>query len=343
MKIRKILNKQSINIKFPLNIKEKDKYLFTRELKRKIGVAYCYYFNDILIKSNSYPKIYDLNIIKDFLKFNSLSKFLLIKKLILLIIYLKNTFFFNKPNKNIPKAMIVYDRHSENYFHWLTDVIPKIIWAKKNKELKDYKIIIPKFLNKFQVHTIQALTKNYVIIDDLTTLKVSKLIYISEFHPSGLPRKNFLYATKKFYINKYNEKNSFRKIYISRSNAHRRRLKNEKDLINILKKNNFNIIKPENLSFKNQVNIFRNSSTLISLHGAGLTNLLWMKKRSNIIEIRDSNDFTLNPYFVLSQQMGHKYYYHLSKKNHYSNNIFHPDYELDVDNFYKIFSKVIKF
>ena len=72
-----------------------------------------------------------------------------------------------------------------------------------------------------------------------------------------------------------------------------------------------------------------------------MTNLIWLKKKSNIIEIRDKNDPTLNPYFVMSQQMGHNYYYHLSEKEYYSNNIFHPDYEIDIDKFYKKFSKIL--
>ena len=341
MKIKKILNYEYLKIKYPINIKRRDKYLFKNDINKKIPNSYCYTFKKILINKNSCPRIFNYAILTDFLKFNSLSKFILIKKLILFFLCLKNFLLMKKPNKFIAKALIVHDRHSENYYHWITDVLPKIIWAKKNKVFKNYKLVIPEFSNKFQIQTIKKITKNYILIDKFTTFEINKLKYLSEFHVSGSPRKIFLNETKKIFINKKKSENEYRKIYISRLNTKRRRLKNEKNFTDLLIQKKFKIIETDKLSFQQQVNIFNNCSTLVSLHGAGLTNLIWLKKNSNIIEIRDKKDITLNPYFVLSQQMGHNYYYHLSEKEHYLNNVFHPDYEINIDKFCKKFSKII--
>ena len=342
MNITKILNKDYIKIKYPKNIKKKDKYLFNKEINKKIPESYSYTFKNVLINKNSCPRIFNIIVLRDFLKFNSLSKFILIKKSILLVSFFINLLFIGRPNKFISKAIIVHDRHSENYFHWITDVLPKIIWAKQNKIFDDYMLVIPKFKNRFQIETIKKITKNFIIIDDFITLKIKKLEYIGEFHTSGSPRKFFLNETKKIFINKaIIKKNSYKKIYISRLDAKRRRLKNEKHFTDKLIKKDFKIIQIDNLSVVQQVNIFKNCTTLISLHGAGLTNLIWLKKNSSIIEIRDKKDIALNPYFVMSQQLNHNYYYYLSKKEHYRNNFFHPDYEINVNEFFENFSKIL--
>ena len=43
--------------------------------------------------------------------------------------------------------------------------------------------------------------------------------------------------------------------------------------------------KPELLSFKNQINLFENSSVIMGAHGASLANIIFCKPRTKIIEI----------------------------------------------------------
>ena len=50
-------------------------------------------------------------------------------------------------------------------------------------------------------------------------------------------------------------------------------------------KKKFEIHKPETISFKNQINLFRNSSIIIGAHGAAFTNIIFCKPGTKIIEI----------------------------------------------------------
>ena len=45
-------------------------------------------------------------------------------------------------------------------------------------------------------------------------------------------------------------------------------------------------VKPEELEFAEQVELFSQAKCVIAQHGAGLTNLLWMKPRTNVLEIK---------------------------------------------------------
>lgn len=48
---------------------------------------------------------------------------------------------------------------------------------------------------------------------------------------------------------------------------------------------------------------------LVSLHGAGLTNMLFMHKGGSVLELRKSDDSNNNCYFSLTSALDLNYYY----------------------------------
>jgi hypothetical protein len=54
---------------------------------------------------------------------------------------------------------------------------------------------------------------------------------------------------------------------------------------------------------------------LLSIHGAGLTHMLWMKLGSKVLEIRVKNNINDNCYFTLTSDLNHNYYYFIAKTN----------------------------
>ena len=92
---------------------------------------------------------FNYDIIADYLSFTSLSKFILIKKIITLQNYILKISFkklFNQKISLSGKHIMVHNRNSLGYFHWLTDTLPKIIYAKKTHN--NFTIILPKELKK---------------------------------------------------------------------------------------------------------------------------------------------------------------------------------------------------
>ncbi len=340
---RKILEKENVKINYPENIKKEHRKLFDQELNRSNPAAYVFYFKNIRFTNKMVPLIFNLKIIRDFLKLNSISRYKYIKKLFLILQYLY-FYFFKKLHlkKVINNGIIIHDRHSKNYFHWVTDVLPKLIIAKEKKLLKNKTIILPNYKSQFQLDSIKKITKNVVYNNTYSKdLIVKNLLYVSELHLSGYPRKIYLKKIRSKFARDYNFTKKPIKIYISRSNSDRRKLTNESKLIKILKKKKFKILKMEKINFDDQINYCLRASIIISLHGAGLTNLIWMKKKTKLIEIRGSEDKNLNPYFVMSKHLGIKYYYFLAKKNFLSYFFSHQNYELDIKSFLKEFKSFL--
>jgi capsular polysaccharide biosynthesis protein len=58
--------------------------------------------------------------------------------------------------------------------------------------------------------------------------------------------------------------------------------------------------------------LFSSASHLISVHGAGLTNMLFMHTNTRVMEIRRRDDLLNYCYFFMAHSLGLKYYYFLA-------------------------------
>ena len=103
----------------------------------------------------------------------------------------------------------------------------------------------------------------------------------------------------------------FPKIYISRAKAPKRKILNEEEIISILVSLGFEIIYMEDLDFFSQVKLMSECKYLVSLHGAGLTNELYLPETAKVFEIRHPKDKLNNCYYLLATALSLKYYYFL--------------------------------
>jgi capsular polysaccharide biosynthesis protein len=105
---------------------------------------------------------------------------------------------------------------------------------------------------------------------------------------------------------------------------------NEIGVINTIKNVGYRLVLNEELSFRQQVQLMLGTNVLLGLHGAGLTNMIFMPAGSVIVEIRKEEDSQNNCFFSLASALGHKYYYVLAKpfksnipiNDHFSDNVF---------------------
>lgn len=339
---KKILSNEIIKRDLPINIDKDDIYLFKKDLKKKIRKSFIYKFNRISITQDGMLIASESEILKDFLSFSSLSKSINTKKIILLIYYkiknIINILFFSKINLN-GNFFIIHNRNSEGFFHWITDTLPKLSIAKKHIG-KNYILILPsKLKKKFIIDSLKILKVRHIFLKKNFNYIIKNLYYIGELYPSGNPRANII---KNFVKNFKIYKKRKLRIYISRNESERRKISNEKELINVLKKYNFKVVHMENLSLKKQINLSASSEIILGLHGAGLSNILWMGRGSNLIELKPHKDEYLNCYFNLCKILNIKYNYVLCKKNNLLNSSKTSDYNVDVNSLEIKIKKIIK-
>lgn len=76
-----------------------------------------------------------------------------------------------------------------------------------------------------------------------------------------------------------------RLVYLSRSDAPVRRLMNEKETFARLQKHGFEFVTTTNMPFGDQVKLFASARAVISVHGAGLSNVAFMQPGTKVLEI----------------------------------------------------------
>ena len=177
-----------------------------------------------------------------------------------------------------------------NYYHWLIENVPRLYGICNLKE-PEINLIVHKGISKVQLDTLKIFLDDRFKIIPIGLHEVWKLekFYFSSFCTggcSGYMPKKYLEFVKSKIINAYrnNIKNKNNRIYISRKKAPKRRLKNEKEFHNLIKKYGFIRIFAEDLSFRDQVKLFNSAKILISVHGAGLSNIIF-SENLKIIEI----------------------------------------------------------
>jgi capsular polysaccharide biosynthesis protein len=97
------------------------------------------------------------------------------------------------------------------------------------------------------------------------------------------------------------------KIYISRRRHHIKRLANEDQLLPLIEKYGFAVVRPEQLSLAQQVRTFSKARVVLSAHGAGMTNVLFSPSPTIVLELQDARFAPRRWYWKVASILGHEY------------------------------------
>ncbi|EAZ81321.1 glycosyltransferase family 61 protein [Algoriphagus machipongonensis] len=214
--------------------------------------------------------------------------------------------------RTIPHGIWVKDEWSANYFHWMTDCLPRL-WLGLNTGLSDRVILhdsyrhLPYVSQSLELLGIQPTyyqsqeniwVKNLVLTprtssfpnfhEDLTKMTRERLSVSPKSTPSRL-------------------------IYISRKYANKRKTHNEIDVELLMIRHGFEVIYTEKMSLKEQIDLMSETKILVSLHGAALTNMLFLPEGSKVVELRNNGDSDTQCYFNLANALNLPYYYTLNQ------------------------------
>ena len=316
MKIRTYSGSKELRKK-PENLIKEDIDLFEHEFEKKIEDSY------VLEIKNSYLSGKNLINLKNF-------RF-----------YIKHTYMNKPPLKNIIKFIIkffrlrsksieiiedgvwVINNKSENYFHWMTESLSRVLSFKKlNLELPI--LISEDFKNlEFVTKTLDLLEIKYKIYENDRVFRVKKLLLTSHTAPAGIYNSNILFELHKN-LNNGSKSNLGKRLWVSRKYTDRRYLINEDEIMPILEKNDIQVIYPEKMDYFEQVELFRNAKFLGGVHGAALTNMLYMEMNNKVLELRAVNDAHNNCHYSLAVGLNNKFYYLICENDDDSNFIVDP-------------------
>lgn len=219
----------------------------------------------------------------------------------------------NKPNTHINEGILISCDHDNNYFHWLVECLPKLVFIDELNEFYNVPVLIPARLHK---NLLAALTLVNIhnhpikILEEGVAYHVDKLLF-----PSPLSRvidryvghpafdADIIFSNKwilkvanliKHSDNQHKNRQS-RKLYLARKKG-LRALGNKDEIEQILSEYKFEIIDLSKLSLDYQIQLFSQASLIVAPTGAALTNMLFSRPGTKVI-IFMSNHETTNHYF----------------------------------------------
>jgi hypothetical protein len=121
------------------------------------------------------------------------------------------------------------------------------------------------------------------------------------------------------------------RIYISRTLPSARVIANEEELLPGLLEMGFQVCRLENMTFEEQVRLFRNAEVVVGPHGAGFTNLIFSKPGTRVVEIL-TKGHERRCYWTLSAELGHEYRFYLGTPK-FPERKGEPDINLNINSF----------
>ena len=171
------------------------------------------------------------------------------------------------------------------------------------------KIFLYKFKNEFE---IQYVSNRFIKLP-----KTFKFNHISWAKDGPIITKKICQYFKSKTLNETTQINTFDKFFIDRKDKTTRKILNNDEVINVFKEKGFKVLYLEDYSIEEQAHLFHNAKVIAGIHGAGLTNLIFCKEGTKVIELQ--NHVNVTTYFTISIQLDLDYNYILPNEFNYEN------------------------
>jgi len=237
----------------------------------------------------------------------------------------------------IERALFLTNSNSVNFFHWFLDVLQKtegLVGLLGQEAFRDFTIVLPaNHKNQFMKDSLKAFGLDCRWLEKNQLAIINRMILIPDIAPTGNYRKDVVQRLSKRLTDHFSKdcdlSNEKTKVYITRKNAKKRKIINEDQLITDLIKKELVIVDFDNLTFREQLSYILSANILVSLHGAGLTHMLWMKRPAKVLEIRARNDGLNNCYYTLASDLDLEYHYAIADKTDPAKSTQLADYVID--------------
>ncbi|PKV62714.1 glycosyltransferase family 61 protein [Pontibacter ramchanderi] len=200
-----------------------------------------------------------------------------------------------------------------NNYHWFFDCLPRLYLVLENTQ-EPIQVIMRRDMAPYQLETLHFVLKGYsqasvVYIGKHEKWQVDEFVlpsFVANAQSGFLPREVADWLRQKVWQG-YNVQSPARKrrLYISRAQAKTRRVLNETELLPVLQRYGFEMVRAEELTYQQQVQLFFEAEAVMAPHGAGLTNLLF-SEQCQVLEFHPANLIKTH-YFLLCKALGFKY------------------------------------
>ncbi len=231
-----------------------------------------------------------------------------------------------------------------NFCHWLVDWLPRLAFLGARATLSSVYVVTTPLIAKFQRDSLRMCgfdESRVIALDEYQAVRARELLVPSDLraipHPihKGAPwALSWLRSTVGLgsVMEVGDDLRRREKIYVSRSDASRRRIVNDAEFATALARLGYRRIELAGASLAEQVTAFAYASHIISLHGAGLSNLAFAAPGTQVIEIFPER-YGILSFAVIAASVQCPYATYIADRTVAGENTQSDDVEVDVARF----------
>ncbi len=209
--------------------------------------------------------------------------------------------------------VIIHDVWTKNYYHWITQALPRLLLIQQHVN-RPFVLVIP------EDHQLEFHRSSLKLLQIESCQVIQN---VNQYYKLG----NVLYPTHDIQIGDYNDdlirtlrdrlsrgsinEPANERVFIHRSSKATRHILNEEEVLDVFRSFGFCIVEFEKLTFEDQISFLGKTGILAGVHGAGLTNMIFMPTHSMVFELTTKVNGDNYYYYSLSNTLSHKYYYQL--------------------------------
>lgn len=212
----------------------------------------------------------------------------------------KDVWLKSKKLKN-NRNLVYFPIPLNGYYHFLVETLPRLYFICNFYANKKQGVVIAVQINatSFLKASLEELDKKFdieiIYINSISNYIVDQACFVSYDYPYN-PDKKMISFMRESLSSAFLHDNSSTSlqvgkgcVYISRRTNKRRSLKSEEYIESILQKMGFEVVIFESLTLREQVLLINKTQILVGIHGAGLSNMVFLNKGATVIEIRLSD------------------------------------------------------
>jgi Glycosyltransferase 61 len=201
-----------------------------------------------------------------------------------------------------------------NNWHWMVDFLPQLHSLEKAMGGKELTLLMPASLSSFNRESLDSVLPDNFKVE---YVRSRRWIHVDKFVlPSHVSRRFNGYLPPEYY--QFIRESTFKRLgvdkpekvsrryYISREGAAHRRVRNEDEVMEVLKTFGFEWILIEKFSMKEQVEIFRNAEAIISPHGAAFGGVIFSDNLKMCVLYPEARPGVY--FYTLARGMGHQHF-----------------------------------
>jgi len=209
--------------------------------------------------------------------------------------------------------LLAYNTY-RGYFHLLAETVPRLFLVRDR--LPQLTLLLPAsyrndtFLYILSLAGIDADAIEWV--EDRRIYAVPHLLLVGTTAQQQHYNPELMHTVREAFILRSGAVKDSRyppKIYVTRKPTSRRRVLNESEVAALMVAHGYTCVDFEDLHFSEQIRYCLNAEIMVSIHGAGLTNCMFMEPGSRLLEFRKDDNGEIYYYHSLASAMGVDYLY----------------------------------